>query len=72
MPLAILQEQTNYRNYTMKFKKPRLDRENAWMQVIESAVLFIAAHLNPDAVEALFCLKLCFEILDVLRHHHRK
>jgi hypothetical protein len=56
----------------MKFKKPRLDRENAWMQVIESAVLFIAAHLNPNAVEALFCLKLCFEILDVLRHHHRK
>ncbi|OUC15113.1 MAG: hypothetical protein B0A82_08580 [Alkalinema sp. CACIAM 70d] len=51
--------------------KSNLDREDAWMQVIEFAVIFLATWLNPSAGISIFLLKLCFQILKVLRHHHR-
>ncbi|MBD2328917.1 hypothetical protein [Alkalinema sp. FACHB-956] len=66
----------------MKFKQPpqttqkadsksNLDREDAWMQVIECATLSLANLVNPSAGISIFLLKLCFQILKVLRHHHR-
>jgi hypothetical protein len=55
----------------MKPNKPNLDREDAWMAIIESIVLFLATWLNPNAGLAIFALKLCFQTLKTLRHHHR-
>jgi hypothetical protein len=55
----------------MKSNKPNLDREDAWMTIIESIVLFLATWLNPEAGVLLFLLKLCFQTLKTLRHHHR-
>lgn len=55
----------------MKPTKPNLDREDAWMQVIESAVIFAATWLNPQAGIPIFLLQICFQILKTLRHHHR-
>jgi hypothetical protein len=56
----------------MKYNQPQLDREDAWMATIESTVLFLATWLNPNAGIAIFALRLCFQTLKTLRHHHRK
>jgi hypothetical protein len=56
----------------MKTNKPKLDREDSWMQVVEAIVLFLATWLNPQAGVSIFALKLCFQLLKTLRHHHRK
>jgi hypothetical protein len=42
------------------------------MKVIETAVIFLATWLNPNAGIAIFLLRLCFQSLEVLRNHHRK
>lgn len=55
----------------MKLNQAKRDREDAWMQIIESAVIFLATWLNPEAGVLIFLLKLCFQILKALRHHHR-
>jgi hypothetical protein len=55
----------------MKSKNPNLDREDAWMETAEFVALFIVGWLNPDAGIAIGGLKICFQILKTLRHHHR-
>ena len=52
-------------------KKSNLDREDAWMSIAETAVITIALSLDPTGT-APTLLKLCFQLLEVLRHHHRK
>jgi hypothetical protein len=52
-------------------KQPNLDREDAWMSIAETTVLAIAFWLEPTGI-APFLLKLCFQILKTLRHHHRQ
>jgi hypothetical protein len=47
-------------------------REDAWMKVVETVVIFLATWLNPNAGVAIFLLRLCFQSLEVLRRHHRK
>jgi len=56
----------------MKTNKPKFDREDSWMQLVEAIVLFLATWLNPQAGVSIFALKLCFQLLKILRHHHRK
>jgi hypothetical protein len=53
------------------FSKSALEREDAWMSILEAIVLFLATWLNPQAGIAVFALRLCFQILKALRHHHR-
>ena len=48
------------------------DREDAWMSIAETTVLAFAFWLDPTAGAATFFLKLCFQLLRTLRHHHRK
>ena len=52
-------------------KKSNLDREDAWMSIAETAATTIALSLDPTGT-APTLLKLCFQLLEVLRHHHRK
>ena len=52
-------------------KKSNLDREDAWMSIVETAVITIALSFDPTGT-APTLLKLCFQLLEVLRHHHRK
>ena len=47
------------------------DREDAWMSIAETAVITIALSLDPTGT-APTLLKLCFQLLRTLRHHHRK
>jgi hypothetical protein len=47
-------------------------REDTWMKFIEASVIFLATWLNPSAGISIFALKLCFQLLEVLRHHHRR
>ena len=53
-------------------RNSKLDREDAWMTIVETIVLFLATWLNPQTGISIFALKLCFQILKTLRHHHRK
>jgi hypothetical protein len=46
-------------------------REDAWMNFIEAIVIFLATWLNPSAGISIFALKLCFQLLKILRHHYR-
>lgn len=52
-------------------KKSNLDCEDAWMAIVETAVITIALSLDPTGT-APTLLKLCFQLLEVLRHHHRQ
>jgi hypothetical protein len=42
------------------------------MSIAEITVLTIVFWLDPTAVIGTFLLKLCFQLLKTLRHHHRK
>ena len=53
-------------------RNSKLDREDAWMTIAETIVVFIATWLNPQAGISIFSLKLCFQLLKMLRHHYRK
>ncbi len=53
-------------------KKSKLDREDAWMSIAETIVLAIAFWFDPTGTIAPFSIKLCFQLLKTLRHHHRK
>ena len=53
-------------------RNSNLDREDAWMTIAETIVLLLATWLNPQTEISIFALKLCFQILKALRHHHRK
>ena len=53
-------------------RNSKLDREDAWMTIAETIVVFIATWLNPQAGISIFALKLCFQLLKMLRHHYRK
>jgi len=53
-------------------RNSNLDREDAWMTIAETIVLFLVTWLNPQTGISIFALKLCFQILKTLRHHHRK
>ena len=71
-------DSSNYTQATMTTLKPQKDtqktnlaREDAWMKLIETIIIFTATWLNPHAGLAIFTLKLCFQTLAILRHHHR-
>ena len=53
-------------------RNANLDREDAWMTIAETIVLSFAICLTPQTGISIYALKICFQILKTLRHHHRK